>query len=106
MLDRRCDGSAPGVPQYHDKPSTQRCCRVLNASYLGRLDYVSSNPNYKQIPKALVEDNLGWRPGVGATEQDRKRLLSARELTSPGLYADAIVSTVFNETTIAVPQSF
>jgi hypothetical protein len=80
LLERRKDDPALGVPQHNNKRRTKTSRREFDAANVRWRDDVACDADYKQVAKALVENNLGRHPGIGTSEYDGKRFLSRRKL--------------------------
>ena len=72
LLDRGDDGAALRVTHHDHQSGTVALRRELNAADLGRSDDVAGNSNHEQVTEALVEDDLGGDPAVGASEVDER----------------------------------
>ena len=77
-------GTAPHCvwPEHDDQRRAELGGGKLDAADLRRGDDVARNADDKQVAEALVEDDLGRHPGVGASEDDSERFLAGGELVT------------------------
>jgi hypothetical protein len=68
------------MAEYDHEPRAISRGSELHAPHLRRRHDVSGDADDKEITEALIEDDLGWHPGIGAAEYDREGLLSRGEL--------------------------
>ena len=106
LLERREDGAALRVAEHDDQPRAEPRGGELDAADLRRRDDVAGDADHEQVAEALVEDDLGGHPRVGAAEDDGERLLAcdqrvaslrAREpLAAPDAGCEAAVALLVN----------
>src|ERR1700686_1201711 len=76
LLQRRVDGAALRVAQYHHQASAELFGGELDAADLGRSNDVTGDANDEEIAQALVEDDFDGHPGIGTAEDGGEWLLA------------------------------
>jgi hypothetical protein len=69
------DGTASGVAEDDNKTSVKPGSRELDAADLRGSDDVAGDTDNEEVAEALVEDELGWDPRIGASQDDGEWLL-------------------------------
>src|SRR6476661_6958061 len=76
---RRLHRSTAVVAEHDDERHVEHGDRVLDRSEHRRIDDVACGAHHEHVTEALVEDDLGGHPAVGAAEEHRGRLLPLGE---------------------------
>ena len=79
------DGTATGVAEDDNKASVKPGSRELDAADLRGRDDVAGDADDEEVTEALVEDEFGWDPGIGASQDDGKWLLRRGEFDATGV---------------------
>jgi hypothetical protein len=79
-VDRCGDCAAICVAEDDEERRLQMAARVLQAPRDFRRYHISRDADDEQLAKAGVEDQLGWHPGVAATEDGGIRMLALKEI--------------------------
>jgi hypothetical protein len=79
-VDRSGDCAAICVAEDDEERRLQMAARVLQAPRDFRRDHISRDADDEQLTKSGVEDQLGWHPGVAATEDGGVRVLALKEI--------------------------
>src|SRR5262245_42229429 len=91
----------------HDQPGAELRCGKLHAADLGRRNNVAGHANDEQLAKALVEHDLCGDPRVGASKDDRERLLVSHELVGASTVGRRLAAAnAGNEAAVAVDEAF
>ena len=69
------DGTATGVTENDNKASVKPGSRELDAADLRGSDDVAGDTDDEEVAEALVKDELGRDPGIGASQDDGEWLL-------------------------------
>ena len=77
LFQRRFDGPAAGVSEYHHQPRAELFSRKFDAADQGRSDDVARDPDDEQISQTLIEHDLDGNARIGAAENGGKRLLTS-----------------------------
>lgn len=83
FFDCGSNRAAARVPKNDNETSSESGSGKFNASYARRGDDIPSDTNDEQITESLIEDDLGWHTGVGATEHDGEGFLTTDEFVTP-----------------------
>jgi hypothetical protein len=89
LFDGGQNGAAPRMAYDHDQANAVAGGGKFDAADERRRHDIARNADDEQVAEALIEDDLSRDAGIGATEDDRKRLLGRRDLTA----APAVVQT-------------
>src|SRR5262249_52782331 len=73
---RGVDGTATLMAEHDNQAGAQTLDTVLDASQTFIVEHVACYSNDEQISESLIKDDFGWHPRIGATEDDRKRVLT------------------------------
>src|SRR5258708_26130829 len=93
-----------GAEDYH-QPGGVSLRGKLDAADLRGRDDVAGDANDEEVSEPLIEDDLRRDAGVGAAENNRERLLAARELGAPGVTHKSVgAADVRGEPEIPLPQ--
>jgi hypothetical protein len=98
LFYRRGHGAALRVPHHHSEPRFEPLGRELDAADLRGCDDVAGHADDEQVTETLAEDELRRNAGIGAAENDGKRLLSRARTSSR-------CCSVLNEAPIALAQT-
>jgi len=82
--DRRLHRAAAGMTNHDDKSRAQMLDRILNAAKLVIADHFAGGADDKEITNILVEDQLGRRALIRASDDDSKGMLRLRRLQPAG----------------------
>ncbi len=77
------DRAAVGVPHHHHEAGAELLGGELDARHLGGGHDVAGHPDHEQVAEALVKDDLGGHPGIGAAEDDREGVLAGGHFLAP-----------------------
>jgi hypothetical protein len=69
------DGTATGVTEDDNKTSVKPGSRELDAADLRGSDDVAGDTDNEEVAEALVKDEFGWDPRIGASQDDGEWLL-------------------------------
>ena len=72
------DRAARVVAEHDDQRAVEHADAELERAEHAGVDDVAGGAHDEQVAQALVEDDLGGDPGVGAAEEDRERVLLGR----------------------------
>src|SRR5688572_5022244 len=92
------------MAEHDDEPRLELLGRELDAADLRRRDDVARDANHKQVSEALIEHDLGRDARIGATEDDRERLLPLRDLLAARRAGAAVALALRHEPPVAVAQ--
>ena len=104
LIDRSHHGAATRVTEHDDEPRMELRRRELHAADLRGRNHVAGHADHEQVAEPLIENDLGRHARVGATQDDRERLLALRELVAPRGAHARIALPIGNETPIAFAQ--
>jgi len=81
LLERRVDGAAAGMAEYHDEARAEGRCGELDAADLRGGDDIAGDADHEQIAEPLIEDDLRGHARIRAAQHDGDRLLNSGQLT-------------------------
>ena len=106
-LQRCHDRAASGVAQHDEKSCPELLRRVLCATHLGRRNDVSGHTDHEQVSKALIENMLYGRPGIGTCQNHGEGFLARKQIIPPLLvYGCFDMPNAVYEAAIAFLQAF
>src|ERR1041385_8655713 len=74
------DSAATLMTEHDNQAGSQNVDAVLDASQAFVIDHVARYSNDEQISEAFIKDDFGWHTRIRTTEDDRKRVLTFRQL--------------------------
>src|SRR6266850_1864629 len=74
------DGTTTLMAEHDNQAGAQNIDPVLDASQAFIVEHIARYSNDEQISEAFIKDDFGWHTRIGTTEDDRKRMLTLRQV--------------------------
>ena len=92
------------MAEHHDQVRARMVQRIIQTGRHVQVDHVAGDAHHKEIAKALIKKQLGWNPGIRASQDDGLGVLSVTEMISPALALMMESSRALHKTQVALAQ--